>query len=530
MLKARRMVRNHATRPIPPYFLVPAVLAGVGVLLPLVYLLLRAFEADPKTLAELVLRERNLRLLVNTLLLALGVVAGTTLLALPLAWLTARSDLRGQQFLALLLVLPLAIPGYVGAFALLGASGPGGLIHALTGIPWPRPSGYWGALGVLVLFTYPYLFLNLRSALLGLDPSLEEAARSLGYRGGEVFFKVVLPQLRPALYAGWLLVGLHVLGDFGVVSLMRFETFSYAIYLQYSASFDRIYAAWLSLMLLVLTAGLLLAEARLLRGLSLSRVGLGSARKARAVALGGWRWPALGLVVCTLGAALVVPGATIVYWVFRWPGDYNRGLEGIVQSFLHSAQASAPAAILAALLALPLAYLGVRFPSAFSRALERTAYLGYTVPPLAFALALIFFSLRAVPFLYQTLALLVLAYSLHFLAEAIGPIRSALYQASPRLEEAARSLGYSPVGAFMKASLPIIRRGVVASMALVFLSSIKELPLTFLLAPVGFDTLATRIWGYTSEAMFAEAAPYALLIAFFSALFVGLLLSQERKT
>jgi iron(III) transport system permease protein len=119
---------------------------------------------------------------------------------------------------------------------------------------------------------------------------------------------------------------------------------------------------------------------------------------------------------------------------------------------------------------------------------------------------------------------------LHFLAEAIGPIRSALYQASPRLEEAARSLGYSPVGAFMKASLPIIRRGVVASMALVFLSSIKELPLTFLLAPVGFDTLATRIWGYTSEAMFAEAAPYALLIAFFSALFVGLLLSQERKT
>jgi iron(III) transport system permease protein len=524
------MVESRSGKSIPPYFLVPALLAGAGVLLPLLYLLLRALEADPQTLAELLLRKRNLYLLGNTLLLTAGVLAGTTLLALPLAWLATKSDLRGKRLLALLLILPLAIPGYVGAFALLGASGPNGLIHALTGINWPRPSGYWGALGVLVLFTYPYLFLNLRSALLGLDPSLEEAARSLGYRGPEVFLRVVLPQLRPALYAGWLLVGLHVLGDFGVVSLMRFETFSYAIYLQYTASFDRIYAAWLSLMLLVLTIGLLLSEARLLRGLSFSRVGLGSARRQRAVPLDLWRWPALGLVAFALGAALVVPFSTILYWVFRWPGDYNRGLDGIVQSLLHSAQASAPAAIVAALLALPLAYLGVRFPSALSRTLERTAYLGYAVPPLAFALALIFFSLRGVPFLYQTLVLLVLAYSLHFLAEAIGPIRSALYQASPRLEEAARSLGYSPLGAFLRTSLPLIQRGVLASMALVFLSSIKELPLTFLLAPVGFDTLATRIWGYTSEAMFAEAAPYALLIAFFSALFVGLLLTQERKS
>ncbi|GEM87785.1 ABC transporter permease [Meiothermus granaticius] len=516
-------------RAIPPYFLVPALLAGTGVLLPLLYLLLRALEADPQTLGELLLRGRNLYLLGNTLWLTLGVLAGTTLLALPLAWLTTRSDLRGKRFLALLLTLPLAIPGYVGAFALLGASGPNGLIHTLSGIPWPRPSGYWGALGVLVLFTYPYLFLNLRAALLGLDPSLEEAAQSLGYRRPEVFLRVVLPQLRPALYAGWLLVGLHVLGDFGVVSLMRFETFSYAIYLQYTASFDRIYAAWLSLMLLALTGSLLLLEARLLRGLTLNRVGLGSARKQRSSALGGWRWPALGLVGLTLGAGLIVPLSTILYWVVRWPGDYRQALEGVAQSLEHSAMASAPAALVAALLALPLAYIGVRFPSGFSRVLERTAYLGYAVPPLAFALALIFFSLRGLPFLYQTLGLLVLAYALHFLAEAIGPIRSALYQASPRLEEAARSLGYGPLKAFAKSSLPLIQRGVLASLALVFLSSLKELPLTFLLAPVGFDTLATRIWGYTAEAMFAEAAPYATLIVLFSALLVGLLLAQEKR-
>jgi len=134
-----------------------------------------------------------------------------------------------------------------------------------------------------------------------------------------------------------------------------------------------------------------------------------------------------------------------------------------------------------------------------------------------------------VPLLYQTLALLVLAYALHFLAEAIGPIRSALYQAPPRLEEAARSLGYNALQAFLRATFPLLRQGMLASMALVFLSAVKELPLTFLLAPAGYSTLSTRIWGYTSEAMFAEAAPHALLIVLFSAALVGLLLSQERR-
>ncbi|MER3484405.1 MAG: iron ABC transporter permease, partial [Meiothermus sp.] len=143
--------------------------------------------------------------------------------------------------------------------------------------------------------------------------------------------------------------------------------------------------------------------------------------------------------------------------------------------------------------------------------------------------ALIFFSLRGLPFLYQTLGLLVMAYALYFLAEAIGPIRSSLYQAPPRLEEAARGLGYPPAQAFLRATFPLLRRGLLSGMALVFLSSVKELPLTFLLAPVGYDTLATRIWSYTSEAQYAEAAPYALLIVLFSACFVGLLLTQERR-
>lgn len=521
------MVRT-AGRPLPWHFILPALLALAGVLLPMVYLLLRALQADPQTLQEIVFRGRNLRLLGNTLALMLGVLLVCTLLALPLAWLTTRSNLRGKRFLSLLLTLPLAVPGYVGAFALLGATGPGGLLETLLHLNWPRPQGYWGALGVLTLFIYPYLFLNLRAALLGLDPSLEEAARSLGYRGIAVVLKVVLPQLRPALYAGWLLIGLHVLGDFGVVSLMRFETFSYAIYIQYSASFDRVYAAWLSLMLIVLTLSLLWLEARALLGLNLSRVGQGSARRQTQTPLGRWTPLAYGFAAIPIAGALVIPLATVGYWTVGIVAQQT-GLSDLLDALWNTLQASAPAALVATGLALPLAYLGVRYPSRLSRALERTAYLGYAVPPLAFALALIFFSLRGLPFLYQTLGLLIMAYALYFMAEAIGPIRSALYQASPRLEEAARGLGYRPAQAFMRATFPLLRRGLLSSMALVFLSSVKELPLTFLLAPVGYDTLATRIWSYTSEAVYAQAAPYALIIVVFSACFIGLLLTQERR-
>jgi iron(III) transport system permease protein len=174
-----------------------------------------------------------------------------------------------------------------------------------------------------------------------------------------------------------------------------------------------------------------------------------------------------------------------------------------------------------------VAYLGVRRPSPATRAVERVAYLGYATPPLAFALALVFFSLRAAPALYQTLGLLVAAYALHFLPEALGPVRSALYQAPPRLEEAARALGRRPLAAFGAATLPLVRRGLGAGAALVFLSALKELPLTFLLSPLGFRTLAMGVWSAAREAMFETAAPYALAIILASTALVGLVLRDR---
>jgi iron(III) transport system permease protein len=511
---------------VPWYIMLPVFVVGIGVVVPLVYLLLRAFDADTAELASILIRDRTLRLFLNTITLTVAVLFSTVLLSLPLAWLTTRSDIKAPSVFTLLGVLPLAMPGYVMAYAFLGLTGPAGMLATLTGITIPRPAGFPGALVSLTFYLTPYLYINLRSAILGLDPALEETARSLGYSPVRIFLKTVLPQLRPSLYSGSLLVSLHVLGDFGAVSLMRFETFSYALFVQYTAAFDRTYAAWLALILIVITLSLLLVDARLLSGLRLYRSSRGAHRRSAVVHLGRWKVPAYFFLFGLVTISLIAPVGVIMYWMLSGLEQFR--LSQYIPALSGSLIASVPAAVFAAFLAIPLAYIGVRYPSPLSKALERFAYVGYAVPPLAFALSLIFFTLHTAPFLYQTLFILIYAYTLHYLAEAIGPIRSALYQIPPQMEEAARSFGYNRRKAFLKTTLPLLRKGIFASMAFVFLSAMKELPLTFLLSPIGFETLALNVWSYTIEAMFTEAAPYALGIVIVSAIFIGVLLRRER--
>ena len=505
---------------------IPIVMVGIGGLIPLVYLLIKAFSAEGSALVEIVFRWRNARLFLNTLLLTAGVLALDLLIATPAAWLTSRVSLKGRLLFTVLCALPLAIPGYVMAYALLALGGNTGIVAQLFGTSIPRLGGYWGALIALSVYTSPYLFLNLRTALLGLDPSLEESARSLGYKSHETFFSVILPQLRPAFYASGLLISLHVLGDFGVVSLMRYETFSYALYTEYNLFSEHVYAAWLALMLLAFTACLLYLESKLLNSVVLHRAGRGTARQLSQIQLGTWHIPAHLYLGFLAFVTVVVPAGAIFLWVFR--GFNPNALEGLLSALVGSLSVSIPAGILCALLAVPFAYIGVRYPSRTSNALARVGYIVYAIPPLAFALSLIFFLLNTAPFIYKTLPVLIYACTLHFLAEAIGPVRSSLYQASPNLEAAARSLGYSRIQAFFRTLFPILTRGMLTATALVFLATMKELPLTFLLSPAGYETLAFNVWSYTTEAMFAEAAPYALAILLFSGVFVGILIRQEK--
>ncbi|MFN3265319.1 MAG: ABC transporter permease [Deinococcales bacterium] len=516
-------------RPAPVPLTALAFGIASSVLIPLTYLVIRALEADMDSLRQIVLRERNLTLLGHTLLLAFSVLSIATMIALPSAWLTCRVRLPLGKFWVIAATLPLAVPGYVGAFALLASSGDSGTL-SLLGLGVPRLDGFWGASLILGMYTAPYLYVNLYTALERLDPALEEASRSLGHSRRSAFWRVVVPQLRPAWLSGALLIVLHVLGDFGVVSLMRFDTFSSAIYTQYIGSLDRVYAAWLALVLLLFTAGILALEGFAMRRVFLSRSSKNT-RQSKKIELGKWVYLALLPLLIYAALAVLLPILTALHWIIREPPSlFYQPLTELTRAIIGTISAALPAAILSALCALPLAYLTVRYRTWLSGWLERSSYLGYATPPLALALALIFVTLRIFPNLYQTIWLLIFAYTVHFLAESIGPIRSQLHQTPVRLEEAGRSLGLNTTGVLWKILIPLLMRGVLAAIALAFLSAAKELPLTTLLAPPGFESLAKNVYGYTSEAMFGRAAPHALALIVLSGVFIGLVLPQHSDT
>ena len=529
MTSSLALLTGSTTRRRPTsWVLVPAIVVTLCMLIPVVYLFVRAAQADVAEALDLILRQRNLDLLRNTLALTFGVLAFTTLMALPMAWLVTRTDLRWRRIVTVLAVVPLAVPGYVMAYALLGIGGNYGALARLFNIYISNIHGYWGAVAALSLYTYPYIFLNVRSALLGLDSDLEESARSLGYGRLAIARHILLPHLTPALLAGYLVVGLYVLGDFGAVALMRYEAFSYAIFNQYSGAFDRIYAAWLSIMLLALAMSFVFMEVLLVKRRRLNSVGSGSQRPAPRAKLGKLAPLAWLYVTVVVLLSVGLPVAMLSYWLLLSPPDLSV-FQQVPMTFLRSASAALPAAVLAAAMALPICYLSIRHPSRLSRFMERTVYIGYALPPLTLALAMVFFALHTAFFLYQTLALLIFSWALATLALATGPIRSALIQSRPNLEEAANALGYSPAATFFHVLLPRLKQGILAAIALVFLFCMKELPITFLLAPTGFNTLAVTVFSRTSEGMMAEAAPFAAAIVLFSRLSVGMILHREKN-
>ena len=511
----------------PLLLTLPAVATVIAVLLPLAYLVLRAAAAGGDAWRVLEPGHTG-RLVVDTGLLVGAVVLSAAVIGVPFAWLVVRTDLPARTFWAVTGALPLVIPSYVAALALLGALGPRGLLQGMLerfGVErLPEIYGFPGALLALVLATYPYVYLLTATALRELDPSLEEAARGLGQSRLRTFFRVTIPALRPSLGAGSLLVALYVLSDFGAVSLMNYPALTRAIYLQYQALFDRDPAAVLSLVLVALATLVLVLESHFRRRARYYRSARGPARTR--VALGAWRWPALGFCSLVVGFFFLLPISVLGYWVWQAvPSD--RPLELPWKPLLNSLLGSTLAAAVAALAVLPIAFLAQRHPAAWTRLLERASFTANALPGIVIALSLVFFGARYGGRLYQTLGLLIFAYVVRFLPQALAATGAALRAVNPRLEEAARGLGRSPAGALVSVTAPIIRPGVLAGAALVFLSALKELPATLLLSPIGFETLATEIWTATSVAAYSDAAPAALMLVAVSAPFVYLLAARR---
>jgi iron(III) transport system permease protein len=516
----------------PPLFLILAAgVVAVAITLPLVYLVIRAVGIGGDEFWALITRPRNIDVFLQSAAMAATVTVFSAVIAVPLAFLTVRTDLPGRKFWLIATTLPLAVPSYVGSFALIATLAPRGsflqlLLQPLGVEELPSIYGFPGAVLAITLFTYPYLLLSVRSGLQGIDPSIEEAGRSLGYGSHETFFKVVLPQLKPSMIAGGLLVALYALRDFGTPSLMQFDSFTRVIFMQYKASFNRNTAAVLSLMLVTLVLLILWLEYRMRSRAAYYTRGSASLRPPKIVKLGIWKWPALGFCLLITSFGVVLPVGITLFWLIRGINSgYN--FPNLLPSILNSVLAAGLAAIAATIFALPVAILSVRFPTKISAIIERCSYISFGIPGIVIALSLVFFGANYLPWLYQTLPMLVFAYLVLFLPQSMGGIRTSLLQINPQLEESARSLGRTPWETLKEVTLPLVKPGLISGAVLVFLTAIKELPATMLLAPIGFNTLATQIWQATENVAFADAAASSLAMLIVSMGSTLLVLSQE---
>ncbi|MFC7138277.1 ABC transporter permease [Halosimplex aquaticum] len=498
----------------------------VTLLLPLGWLVLDAAGLGWRAL-ELTLDSETLAVLGRSVALVTVVTGASVLVGVPLAVLTVQAAIPFRRFWTVLVALPLAVPSYLGAFAVISAFGPTGPLSEALGVPLPTVEGFAGAAVVLTLYTYPYVFLTTRASLLSLDASLVEAARTLNCGRLAAFRRVTLPQILPGVAAGALLVALYALADFGTPNFMNLEVFTQFIYSRHNAHMGG-YAALLSLQLLAVTGVVLAAESRIGADDSGAYASRGN-RGAAELDLGLWRFPAMAFPALVAVLALVLPIGIFGLWLVRGGPGYEFAQLTFSWSYgWNSVKVSLLAAGASILVALPIAIRAATADSRFASLVARAPYVGYATPGIVLAIALVSFSLDVAPeLLYKSIPLLVFAYVVRFMPQAIGSIRTSTMQVDGRLVEAARTLGRSRAGAFRAVTLPLILPGIVTGAALVFLTSMKELPATLLLRPLGFDTLVTFIWRAEEAGMYGQAAIPAFVLVLVSGLSMAVLLAQE---
>lgn len=474
--------------------------------------------------------------LARSLLLAVCVAMSSTVIGTAAAWAVTRTDLPGRALWRIVLPLPLVIPSFIGAFVLLAAFAPGGLLEALLaplGVDRLRPFyGFAGSFVVLTLFTYPYVYLPTTARLRQLPSSLEESARLLGNSPLKTFVRIVLPQARAAIFAGTLLVFLYTISDFGVVQLMRYDTLTRVIYA--TRLFDRPTSLALSLQLGGIALLVVMVERVLVR--SRLRIDARRSKGGFTAALGAWRWPGAALIAGLVSLALVVPVGVLVWWSLRGlmrgstsGTELLSSLSDLATPTLNTSVASVSAAFVAVVLVTPVAYLFVRHRSPIGGAANAFIVGGFALPGLVIALSLVFWTLGtpAIGVLYQTLPLLVLAYVIHFGSQALRTAQVAVASVPVNVEDAARSLGANRWRRFASVELPLMLPGLLSGAGIVLLSTMKELPASLILAPAGFQTLAIKIWSATESAVFADASLASLLLIALSGLLTWLLIIRR---
>ncbi|MFM8799814.1 MAG: ABC transporter permease [Tagaea sp.] len=511
-----------------------AIAVAATIALPSLSVALNVFQPDGGAWAHLWATTLP-RILGNTVWLMILVALGTGAIGVAAAWFVTMCRFPGSRALELLLLLPLAMPAYIIGYAytdLLQFAGP--VQSALRETFGWRRGDYWfpeiqslgGAAAMLVLVLYPYVYLLARAAFLEQSVCVLEASRVLGRNAWGAFARVALPLARPAIAAGVALALMETLADFGTVQYFGVDTFTTAIYRTWFGMDNRVAAAQLATALLGVVL-LLLALERHSRGAARFHHTSRRYRPLSPLRLTGWRAGA-AFALCALPAVLgfVVPFATLLRLAID-VGDPFWGPR-FLDYALNSLTVSTLAAFACVGTALALAYAQRRDPGPGTRASVRIAATGYAIPGSVIAVGVLLplavfdnaldaalraaFGVSSGLLLSGTLLALVYAYSVRFLAVALGAVEAGMGKITRSMDEAAASLGAGPGRTLARVHAPLMGGSILTAGMIVFVDALKELPATLIVRPFGFDTLAVRVYQLASDERLAQASTGAVAI------------------
>jgi iron(III) transport system permease protein len=462
----------------------------------------------------------------NSITLTAGVAVLSLIIGVATAWLTSMCEFSGRRVLEWALLLPLAAPAYIIGFTYAGLLAPTGAVQEWlrlqTGLSY---GSYWfpdmhslpGAMFILALVLYPYVYMLSRAAFLAQSVCVLEVSRTLGCGPWRSFFTVALPLARPAIVAGLTLVAMETLADYGTVQYLGVSTFTTGIFRTWLGMNNVSAAAQLAAVLLGFIALLIWIE-RISRNRARYHHTSNRYSQLPRYRLRGWRNRA-ALAACALPLLLgfIIPLMQLGFWTLQtWSKNVNRDFYILLWNSLWLASF---AALLAVGIALFLGYAQRLHVSGLIRNLTRTAALGYAVPGTVIALGVVilagwFDRGGFIPgwFISGSFAALIFAYLVRFLSISLQGIEAGLSKIKPSMDDAARALGHTPMTVLGKIHLPLIRGSVLTALILVFVDIMKELPATLVLRPFNFNTLAVRAYEIASTEQLPDAAAAGLAI------------------
>ena len=503
-----------------------AFVSALGVIIPILVILASFLHPEPKIwqhIVDILLVD----LLKNTLLLCIGVLVGTFCIGVGTAWLTAVCDFPGRRFFNWALMLPLAVPTYVLAFVFIGLLDFSGPVQTLfrayiaSSVKWfPNIRSAGGIILVMSLALYPYVYLLARNAFKTQGKRVMEVSQALGHSRAKTFFKAALPMARPWIASGLMLVLMETLADFGAVSIFNYDTFTTGIYKAWFGFFSLSAAAQLSSVLLIFVFLVIIVEQQMRAKMQFNQVGKMTTEASR-IRLNGWKkWIVCGSLSAILLIAFIIPCLQLLIWSV---GSISVELDSrYIGLLFRSIFFSSIAAAVITGLGLLMAYIQRQYSDFTTKWTIRLSTMGYALPGTVLAVGIVImisFVDRQIIWVIKeisgtqfnsilngTIITVIFAYTVRFLTAGFNSVNSSMYRITRSLDEASTILGITGLNLLRRVHVPILINGLYTAAMLVFVDVMKEMPITLMTRPFGWDTLAVKIFELTTEGEWQRAA------------------------